>query len=72
MATLEEARIAKEKAKVLFPTATGVGISKNEGGYLVKVLVKDALAQGTLSTSIDNVPVSIEVVGEITALEDSE
>ena len=64
--TLEEARAAKDKAKQLFARNVGVGITKINDGYAVKVNLQEPLVdKENVPTAIDGVPVQFEVVGEI-------
>jgi hypothetical protein len=64
--SLDQARAAKDKAKQLFTTNVGVGITRVDDGYAVKVNLRNPLPEGeNTPTSIDGVPVQIEVVGEI-------
>jgi len=64
--TLEEARAAKDKAKQLFTSNVGVGITRVNDGYAVKVNLPDPLVdQENIPTAIDGVPVQFEVVGQI-------
>lgn len=67
-ATLTEARAAKEKLlkKVAKrPDVNGVGITRGQGGYGLKVnLTEDTGKQ--LPSDVDGVPVRVEVVGAIT------
>jgi len=64
--TLEQARAAKEKAKQLFTSNVGVGITKVNDGYAVKVNLQEPLVdKENMPTAIDGVPVQFEVVGEI-------
>lgn len=64
--TLEQARAAKEKAKRLFTSNVGVGITRLDDGYAIKVNLRNPIStEETIPTSIDGVPVQVEVVGEI-------
>jgi hypothetical protein len=64
--TLEQARAAKEKAKRLFTASVGVGITRLDEGYAVKVNLRNPLAsEETIPKFIDGVPVQVEIVGEI-------
>jgi hypothetical protein len=64
--TLEEARAAKDKAKQLFTSNVGVGITRVNDGYAVKVNLRNPLLdKENVPTAIDGVPVQFEVVGEI-------
>jgi len=64
--TLEQARAAKEKAKTLFTSNVGVGITRLGDGYAVKVNLRNPMSdEDRIPTSIDGVPVQFEVVGEI-------
>ncbi len=68
-ANLEQARAAKERAKVIFArkaSVVGVGIYRVAGGFGVKVnLSKPAPPDTDLPETIDGVPVHVEVVGTI-------
>jgi hypothetical protein len=67
--TLEQARAAKAAARRHFEnlgTVVGVGVTRIEGDYAVKVNLSEPPAEGTeLPEEIDGVPVRIEVVGTI-------
>ena len=69
VATLEQARAAKERAKALFAragTVVGVGINRVGDGFGVKVNLSAAPPpDAALPESIDGVPVRVEVVGTI-------
>ncbi len=66
---LDEARAAKERAKVIFaddPSVIGIGITRVGEGYGVKVnLGATPASDANLPDSIDGVPIRIEVVGPI-------
>jgi hypothetical protein len=66
---LDQARAAKERAKVLLAekaSVVGIGITRAGDGYGVKVnLVAPPAADDDLPDSIDGVPIRIEVVGPI-------
>lgn len=67
--TLEKARAAKTRALDVFrreATVVGVGITRIDGGYGVKVNLQSPPGPGAkLPESIDDVPVRVEVVGQI-------
>ena len=67
--TLEQARAAKARAEAVFtPLAPvpGIGITRHDGGYAVKVNLREPPPAGVaLPETIDNVPVRVEVVGTI-------
>ena len=64
--TIEQAHAAKDKAKQLFRENVGVGITRVDDGYAVKVNLENPMpADESVPTSIDGVPVRIEVVGKI-------
>jgi hypothetical protein len=67
--TLDEARAAKPKALAAFSrdaSVVGVGITRVEGGYGLKVNLVEPPSPGvTLPESVDGVPVRVEVVGTI-------
>ena len=65
---LEAARAAKSKAVRLLRSNTGVngiGITRLEGVYAVRVNLERECDPGELPTEIDGVPVVIRVVGQI-------
>jgi hypothetical protein len=68
-ATLDEARAAKAKALTAYKgnaSVVGVGITRIDGGYGVKVNLDSAPATDTdLPRLIDGVPIRVEVVGTI-------
>jgi hypothetical protein len=69
-ADLEQARAAKERAKILFAlnaSVVGIGINRIAGGgFGVKVNLSEPLPPDVdLPETIDGVPVRIEVVGTI-------
>ncbi len=64
--TLEQARAAKDKAKELFTSNVGVGITRVNDGYAVKVNLRSPLVdKENIPAAIDGVPVQFEVVGKI-------
>ena len=67
--TLEEARAAKPRALDAFrrkASVVGVGITRIDGGYGVKVNLQAAPdPEVELPDTIDGVPVRVEVVGTI-------
>jgi hypothetical protein len=67
--TREKARAAKaavRKAFAAMAPVTGVGIAKLDGGYGVKVNLGAAPRRGVrLPSSVDGVPVKVEVTGKI-------
>jgi hypothetical protein len=68
MATLTEARAAKEKLLrrvAKRPEVNGVGISRRRDGYAIKVNVSEELGGRKLPAEVDGVPVRVEVVGSI-------
>jgi len=70
--TLDEARAAKPRALAVFKslaTVVGVGITRVENGYGLKVnLLAAPPADALLPTEVDGVPVRLEVVGRIRPL----
>jgi len=72
-ATVEEARAAKGRAREIFERlagVVGVGITRFEDGYGVKVNLQTAPEPDiTLPDEVDGVPVRVEVVGAIRKLE---
>ncbi|HEV3456979.1 MAG TPA: hypothetical protein VHG32_10500 [Thermoanaerobaculia bacterium] len=69
LATLDQARGAKAKAMKIFAAkadVVGVGITQIDGGYGIKVNLREAPRPGaSLPDDLDGVPVRIEVVGEL-------
>ena len=68
--TLEQAELAKQKARELLagvPGVNGIGIAILEGGYGVKINLYHAQARAAIPDEIDGVRVVAEVVGIITA-----
>ena len=67
--SLEQARAAKESAKVLLaalPGVVGVGITKVGKDYALKVNLREPLPAGVSAPErIGDVPVKVEVVGRI-------
>jgi hypothetical protein len=67
--TLARARAAKAAALRQFEdlgTVVGVGLTRIDGEYAVKVNLREPLAEGIeLPGEIDGVPVQVEVVGTI-------
>jgi hypothetical protein len=67
--SLEQARAAKESARVLLaalPGLVGVGITKVGEDYAVKVNLREPLPPGAAAPErIGDVPVRVEVVGRI-------
>jgi hypothetical protein len=69
VATLDQARSAKAKVLKIFgrkAAVVGVGITEINGGYGVKVNLRQAPHPGTdLPDALDGVPVRVEVVGTL-------
>jgi hypothetical protein len=69
---LEKARAAKAQALEVFrrlATVVGVGITTVDGGYGVRVNLREPPGSGVdLPEYIDGVPVQVRIVGEISAL----
>lgn len=68
MATIDEARAAKEKVTRLLegrPGLRGIGLSRFNGGYALKVNIADRAYAPDVPDDVDGVPVKVEVVGEI-------
>ncbi|MEW6351992.1 MAG: hypothetical protein AB1646_23325 [Thermodesulfobacteriota bacterium] len=65
----EEARAEKARALEVFGrigTVVGVGITRIDGGYGIKVNFREELAPDTeLPEDVNGVPVKVEVVGRI-------
>jgi hypothetical protein len=68
-ATLEQARAAKAKAAETFgqvAPVVGVGITRSDGGFALKINLQKAPAPGaSVPDSVDGVPVQVEIVGTI-------
>ena len=69
MASLEEARRAKDAVVAMLEhhdAVNGVGVARADDGYVVKVnLIRPLDADLALPTTVDDVPITWEVVGEI-------
>lgn len=69
--SLDRAQAAKRAALRCFEKlgkVTGVGITRIEGQYAIKVNLSEPIEPGTeLPTDIDGVPVRVEVTGTIRA-----
>ena len=67
--SLDAARAAKEKVSEIFGrfgVVVGVGITRIDGGYGVKVNLRDQPEPGVdLPQTVNGVPVRVEVVGNI-------
>jgi hypothetical protein len=71
--TLEKAREAKPRAEAAFRrkkgAVVGVGITRIDGGYGLKINLGEAPAADViLPESVDGVPIRVEVVGPIRRL----
>jgi hypothetical protein len=72
--TIEEARAAKARAKVLLRNVApgapmGIGITKLDGGYGVKVNLQKALSSDiALPSEVDGVPLRFEITGPARSL----
>lgn len=68
--TLEDARTLKPKALEVFgenAAVVGVGITEIDGGYGLKVNLREAPQPGVeLPETLDGIPVRVEIVGPIT------
>jgi len=68
MATLDDARRAKTTVLSMVEqhdAVNGVGVARGDDGYVVKVNLNRPAPDLTLPASVDDVPVTWEVVGEI-------
>ena len=68
MATLDEARAAKRKARerlARVPQVNGIGVVRLRSGYGLKVNLAEAVAAGTIPETVDDVPLQVAVVGRI-------
>jgi len=67
--SVDEARAAKKRALTVFKElapVVGVGITKVDGGYAVKVNLRSKPKSNvSLPTDVDGVPVRVEIVGPI-------
>ncbi|MFY9824337.1 MAG: hypothetical protein WAM82_23375 [Thermoanaerobaculia bacterium] len=67
--TLEDARIVKPKALRVFgkqASVVGVGITEIDGGYGLKVNLREAPSPGVaLPDTVDGIPVRVEIVGSL-------
>lgn len=67
-ATLPKARAAKTRALQVFSRVgkvVGVGLVKLDDGYGVKVNLQSRPRAGTIPSSVNGVPVTIEVTGPL-------
>ena len=68
-ATLSQARAAKAKVAELMKgsdAVNGVGIARQGAGYAVKLNLARPAGTHALPSSVDGVPVKVEIVGAIT------
>jgi hypothetical protein len=69
MASLDEARRAKDAVVALLAhhdAVNGVGVARADDGFVVKVnLIRPPDADLTLPTTVEDVPITWEVVGQI-------
>ena len=67
--TLEDARVVKSKALRVFgkqASVVGVGITEIDGGYGLKVNLREAPGPGVaLPDTVDGIPVRVEIVGSL-------
>ena len=67
--TLEQARAVKDAALRCFEklgTVVGVGVTRVDGDYAVKINLREPLAdEANAPAEIDGVPVRVEIVGPI-------
>lgn len=66
-ASLEQARMAKEKLTVMVrqePAVNGIGISRNDDGFYLKINFA-ADPSSHVPNEIDGVPIYVEVIGAI-------
>jgi len=68
-ATIDEARAAKGRALEIFgrlATVVGVGITRMDDGYGLKVNLREAPRPGVaIPKAVEGVPVRVEIVGSI-------
>lgn len=70
-ATLDEAHTAKAALRLLLGRMhglRGLGITREDGGYAVKVIVDREAPRDLIPGDVDGVPVVVDVAGEITPL----
>jgi hypothetical protein len=76
MDAIERARAAKKKAQQLLagiPEVRGVGVGMRGGQYVVKVNVTRPPADAkAIPRDLDGVPVVVDVIGDIRALQEPE
>jgi hypothetical protein len=67
VATLQDARAAKQRLRAQvgqLPPINGIGITRRDGGYGIKVNLTEPVPKGlVLPKEVDGVAVEIEVVG---------
>ena len=69
MASLEAARAAKEQLDSALgghPAVNGLGITRVDGGFAVKVNLREAADDLAVPSEVDGVTVQVDVVGRIT------
>jgi hypothetical protein len=67
-ASLKEARAAKAKMARVFrgsEVVNGVGVARHGSGYAVKLNLARATHTEKIPSSVDGVPVKVEVIGDI-------
>lgn len=67
-ATIDDARAAKIRAKVVLsrvPGLRGIGLTRRGKGYAVKVNLEKPVIGRNLPTEVEGVPLVFEVVGPI-------
>lgn len=70
MATRQEARVAKDTAKVKLQRVrglNGIGLIKTGTGYGLKVNLETDESAGEIPDEVDGVPVEVEIVGTVDA-----
>ena len=69
LSELDRARRAKDKLRELLSRSghvSGVGISRKDGHYVVKVLLESSFSKSNeVPKEVDDVPVVIQIVGDI-------
>lgn len=71
MATIDQARAAKERARTLLagePRVNGVGIAPAGDGFCLRVDLVEEVGPAAIPAEIDGVPVETAVTGRVRAL----
>lgn len=71
MATIDQARAAKQRASALLAgerRVNGIGVGRVEGGFCVRVDLLEPLPSSAVPSVLDGVPVRMTVTGPARAL----